>query len=301
MKIKDIREIVLNKDNFKSVQNYIDFGKIAVEFFHNVENYEAKITAINEHNYKFYQYKSDAGYTITRPVNERLFLNMELFEQGSRLLISILEDRLRLKGMHEDERLLFNNMVYTIQQCIGCSLDSLGQGEGNKAKKINGERFERFIIFLFKEMGFNASGGVQQVPIRVNGEEMFKMQYQHDLIISDQNGRERLIGSIKTSGKDRLDKIFIDKFLYNNLMNTSVPHIAIFLNDVQRNGKHPKFKINSTFLPGHFKGYTIKLCPLDGVFYCDLRPDMKYDEFLKQHIKRLDTLFCEDIWNLLIE
>ena len=139
------------------------------------------------------------------------------------------------------------------------------------------------------------------LPIRVNGEEMFKMQYQHDLIISDQNGRERLIGSIKTSGKDRLDKIFIDKFLYNNLMNTSVPHIAIFLNDVQRNGKHPKFKINSTFLPGHFKGYTIKLCPLDGVFYCDLRPDMKYDEFLKQHIKRLDTLFCEDIWNLLIE
>ena len=37
--------------------------------------------------------------------------------------------------------------------------------------------------------------------------------------------------------------------------------------------------MSATFLPGHFKGYTIKLNPLDGVYYCDIRPNMQTDPF----------------------
>ena len=59
------------------------------------------------------------------------------------------------------------------------------------------------------------------------------MNYQHDLIVSEEE-EYKIFGTIKTSSKDRLDKIFIDKFLYNKLSNTQVPHIAIILNDVQR-------------------------------------------------------------------
>ncbi|MEI3140881.1 MAG: hypothetical protein V8S34_04585 [Lawsonibacter sp.] len=102
------------------------------------------------------------------------------------------------------------------------------------------------------------------VPVVVDGQELFRMSYQHDLIV-ESGGQLRAIGSVKTSSKDRLDKIFIDKFLYNKLTNADTPHFAIFLNDVQRKGREPHFGVNTTFLSGHFKGYTVKLNPLDGV------------------------------------
>ena len=50
---------------------------------------------------------------------------------------------------------------------------------------------------------------------------------------------------------------------------------------------------------GHFKGYTIKLNPLDGVYYCDLRPVMKTDEALKKQISTLDNLLVNDIWKFM--
>jgi len=121
---------------------------------------------------------------------------------------------------------------------------------------------------------------------------------QHDLII-EKDLDVRAIGSVKTSSKDRIDKIFVDKFLHNKLTNIFTPHFAVFLNDVQRNGKEPHYGINSTFLTGHFKGYTIKLNPLDGVYYCDLRPIMKTDKIIQSHISTLDCLFTEDIWKFI--
>ena len=59
------------------------------------------------------------------------------------------------------------------------------------------------------------------------------------------------------------------------------------------------FSINQTFLRGHFKAYSVLMSPLDGVYYCDLRPVMKEDPFLKKEIKRLDELICKDIWRLI--
>lgn len=69
-------------------------------------------------------------------------------------------------------------------------------------------------------------------------------------------------------------------------------------NDVQRKGKMPQYSVNTTFLTGHYKGYTVKLNPLDGVYYCDLRPVMIEDAFLRRGIRSLDCLLVEDIWNL---
>jgi len=115
------------------------------------------------------------------------------------------------------------------------------------------------------------------------------------------NAELKAIGSVKTSSKDRIDKIFIDKFLYSKLTNTMLPHIAIFLNDVQRKQtrQENQYGISATFLPGHFKGYTVKLNPLDGVYYCDIRPNMRTEPILKDHIQTIDYFFCTDLWNLL--
>ena len=111
----------------------------------------------------------------------------------------------------------------------------------------------------------------------------------------------KIIGSVKTSSKDRIDKIFVDKFLYNKLTNTAIPHIAIFLNDVQRKKarQENQYSINTTFLSGHFKAYTIKLNQLDGVYYCDIRPNMITDSLLSQHIQTIDCFFYDDLWRLL--
>jgi len=98
------------------------------------------------------------------------------------------------------------------------------------------------------------------------------------------------------STKDRIDKIFIDKFLYNRLTGAETPHFAIFLNDIQRKGKEGKYGINATFLSGHFKGYTVKLNPLDCVYYCDIRPNMLTEDILKDHIRTFDHLLFSDIW-----
>ena len=125
----------------------------------------------------------------------------------------------------------------------------------------------------------------------------FAMSYQHDLIVE---GSElvKAIGSVKTSSKDRIDKIFVDKFLYNRITGTDTPHFAIFLNDVQRKGvkTENRYGVSATFLPGHFKGYTVKLNPLDGMFYCDIRPNMRTDPLLSQHIATIDRLFSSALW-----
>ena len=97
------------------------------------------------------------------------------------------------------------------------------------------------------------------------------------------------------------NKVFMDKFLYNRLTDTALPHIAIFLNDVQRKKtkRENVYGINSTFLPGHSKAYTIKLNALDGVYYCDIRPNMIEDTLLAKHIKTIDHFFYSDLWELI--
>jgi hypothetical protein len=57
-------------------------------------------------------------------------------------------------------------------------------------------------------------------------------------------------------------------------------------------GKHPIFS-------GHLKGYTIKLNPLDGVYCCDIRPNMQTDPLLRSHIQTIDHLFCTALWSFL--
>lgn len=176
-------------------------------------------------------------------------------------------------------------------------MDALPPGKSNKARKINGSLFENFVRLIIREIGIECNTGVVKVPVVVDGNKLFTMSYQHDLIVK-MGDELKMLGAIKTSSKDRLDKMFIDKFLYSRLTETQIPHIAIILNDVQRKKtrKDNKYGINSTFLPGHFKGYTVKLNALDGVYYCDIRPNMLVEEILKDHIKTLDHLLCDDIW-----
>ena len=228
-------------------------------------------------------------------MNSRLFLSQEDFVQAKGEFSYILQHVRDIRG-DLARRQLLNRFIYTCQQSIGAALDALPAGKSNTARKINVDLFERYIRVILTTIGVSVHDGVVPVPVVVDGQELFRMSYQHDLIV-ESGGQLRAIGSVKTSSKDRLDKIFIDKFLYNKLTNADTPHFAIFLNDVQRKGREPHFGVNTTFLSGHFKGYTVKLNPLDGVYYCDLRPNMETDPILSSQIRSLDHLLTEDIWN----
>jgi len=298
MKIKQLISIATDKSKFNTVEDYIEFSLKYLEYVE--KNIQAIIVSQNENNYCFYQYAKEANFQITRPINTNLMLSIDNFEQISKDYLYILENVRNINKRKSFFRKVINNTTYTLQQSIGATLDALPAGKSNTARKFNGDLFENFIRLLLQRIGINCRSGVVKVPVKVQNKEIFKMSYQHDLII-ERDEKIKIIGSVKTSSKDRIDKIFIDKFLYNKLTETQTPHIAIFLNDVQRKKtkKENKYGINSTFLPGHFKGYTIKLNPLDGVYYCDIRPNMKTEEILKDHIKTFDKLIITDIWKLI--
>jgi hypothetical protein len=294
MKIYNLLDKSCNKDNFRSLSDFISFACSYLEFIQN--NLQAVIVSKNENHYQFFQYKQEATFNVTRPINSRLMYKLENFEANSQEFLTI------LKNVKESDssinREIINRTIYSAQQCIGATLDALPANKSNIARKINGDLFERFIRLIIAEIGVEVSQETISVPVFVDDEIAFNMNYQHDLIIKS-NSETKAIGSVKTSSKDRLDKIFIDKFLYNKLTDTDTPHFAIFLNDVQRKGQEGKYGINATFLPGHFKGYTVKLNPLDGVYYCDIRPNMLTEKILKEHIKTFDHFIFSDVWDFL--
>ena len=298
MKLKKIVGMATNKDNFTDLKGYVDFCKIYLDYVS--ENLQAIIVSQNENYYNFFQYGKDGDYQITRPINSNLMYNMRSFSKIGKEFLKLLKAAKKISSKNGEQRKILLDSVYTIQQSIGAALDGLPAGRSNTARKLNGDLFENFIRLIIREIGIDCRAGVVQIPVVVNGEKLFDMSYQHDLIVEEKD-KVKVIGSIKTSSKDRIDKIFIDKFLYTKLTETLIPHIAIFLNDVQRKNtsRENEYGINSTFLPGHFKGYTIKLNPLDGVYYCDIRPNMKTEKILKEHIKTFDYLICEDIWKFI--
>jgi len=298
MNLNQIVNNAKDKSQFKDLKGYINFCTDYLKYVS--DNLQAVIVSQNENHYCFYQYDKSGDFQISRPINSKLMYNTNDFEKTAVEYQKILKGLKGSKTNDKSIREIINNSTYTIQQSIGAALDALPAGKSNTARKLNGDLFENFIRLIIKEIGIECRTGVIQIPVMVNGEKQFDMSYQHDLIVDKEN-EIKLIGSIKTSSKDRIDKIFIDKFLYNKLTEKQTPHIAIFLNDVQRKNtkKENEYGINATFLPGHFKGYTVKLNPLDGVYYCDIRPNMITEAILKDHIKTFDNLIVEDIWNLI--
>jgi hypothetical protein len=295
MNLIDILDYATDKKRFSNLGGFIDFCTHYLAYID--KHLQAKIISKNENHYQFFQYDNWGSYQITRPINSNLFYSIADFERRKKSFSEILKNAKGLDKKDAEVRETINRTVYTIQQSIGASLDALPPGTSNKARKINGDLFEHFIRLIIREIGIECNSGVVQVPVIVNGNPLFNMSYQHDLIVK-KGDNLKMLGTIKTSSKDRLDKMFVDKFLYSRLTETTIPHVAIILNDVQRkkSKKENEYGINATFLPGHFKGYTVKLNPLDGVYYCDIRPNMRTETILKDHIKTFDNLLTEDIW-----
>jgi len=133
------------------------------------------------------------------------------------------------------------------------------------------------------------------------------MSYELDLVFSRDKvivtgetkfiHASEVVGSVKTTSKDRIDKIFLDKYLLAKLLGRNVPVVAIFLHDVQRARRGNNiFGVNSTFKSNHFLGYTVALSRLDSVYYVDPRPEMLVNERLREQIYDFQRFLVRDLW-----
>lgn len=293
---KELMEYAAVRGHFRTLRNYADFALAFLDFAK--QGLQARIVCQNEPAYQFFQYREECHWNISRPVNANLFFDANEAEAAFRTFFDLFG--MATDGVHPAPaaRTTFLRAVYTMQQAIGAALDALPAARVNQAKKMNGDLFEHLVRLLFAAFGIDCRADSLALPVADDaGRELLRMKYQHDLVVRDRTGGIALLGSVKTSSKDRIDKIFVDKMLFNRLSGRDIPYIAVFLNDVQRakTSAPGRYQVNSTFLTGHFKAYTIRLAPLDGVFYCDLRPAMKTDPFLASHIRSIDELFFDDL------
>ncbi len=298
MTLKKLVARAADKEKFSKLEDFIGFAKIFIEFA--ATGLQAVIVSRNEPHYNFWQYKKDGHFNVSRPINSTLMYSASEAAAAFSNFLPLLASIRDTANDNAAQREILNRTIYTLQQCIGIALDGLPSGKSNTARKINGDLFERLIRLALLRSGVPCTTGMVKVPVKVDGEVAFEMNYQHDLIIS-QGELVKAIGSVKTSSKDRLDKVFMDKFLFNRLTSAHVPHVAIFLNDVQRKNtvNEREYGVSGTFLPGHFKAYTVKLNPLDGVYYFDIRPNMRTEPIVKDHIRTFDHFLVSDVWRFL--
>ncbi len=104
-----------------------------------------------------------------------------------------------------------------------------------------------------------------------------------------------IVVSVKTTSKDRMGKMFMDKILLERFVGHNLKVIGIFLNDVQRKGEND---ISFTLVSGLFMVYNKFITQLDGIYYLDPPPNAIKEPYNK-HIKSFSKLITEDIEILL--
>jgi hypothetical protein len=315
--VKQLQSLLLGGTAFSDLQSYGDFTQSFLELAK--DRIRTRIVSPTTPNYIFYQYDSAHANRITRPVNIDLFVE-EPAQFQSRLknfhdILEILRAAQTDKAAAVARRKLdvgeLDRIVYTTQQAVGCIGDSLPNA--NQSRKRIGMIFEKLIQLIIREVGVSCEPRTVNIPLP--GHPGRKMSYQLDLVFSRGQAivakeqrviaDNEIIGSVKTTSKDRFDKVFLDKFLLSRLLGRDVKVIAIFLHDVQRavrkQGKssgQDLFGVNTTFKSNHFLGYTLALNPLDGVYYVDPRPIMAKDPDLAREISTLSRFISQDLWLL---
>ncbi len=310
--LNDLQESVCDSSAFSG---FPDYYKMCECFLDILSSYNlTKIVSPSHQNYIFFQYDKEYGHKITRPLNTNLFINnLTEFKTEYERFINFLGDIKREQGAINEKKEYkkyidsksINKVVYTVQQSIGSIGDSFENP--NQSRKRVGQLFEKMLKLIIQELGLECEPRTVNIPIP--NYKGYEMSYELDLVFSRKKAiltseskyihEKEIVGSVKTTSKDRIDKIFLDKFLLTKLLGRDVPVIAIFLHDVQRAKRGTSiFGINSTFKTNHFLGYTVALNKLDGVYYVDPRPEMTTNDRLREQIKDFQLFLLRDLWEL---
>ena len=281
-------------------QNLQEFSDVTQRVLSHIENVVTGQKKIKDY---FIYSSSSAGTTkYTRPINRRLFfLNSQEFKENFDLFIRILHEVESGKTDFDDESYFaIDSVTYTIQQSIGIGLDLLVNP--NSARKHMGNRFEELIRLIVSELGIAHKKIVLKIPYSDDKKDIYSCET--DLVFSpfktvksnssyiDPN---EVVVSLKTSSKDRMGKIFIDKLLMREFVGHNVKVVGIFLNDVQRKETE---QISYTFVSGLFMVYTKFLTQTEGMYFIDLPPITRREPHSK-YIFPFSKFIIEDIWTLI--
>lgn len=310
--IPDLQVSVQDNSAFGELKDYFAICSAFLQVMQ--KDKPTRIVSPSQSNYIFYQYAPSHGHKITRPLNSNLFFeDVADFKDAFERFVAFLSDLKKHQDAVADQKEKqsyiaskeINKVIYTVQQSIGCIGDSFENA--NQSRKRIGQLFENFIKLIIQEVGLDCEPRTINIPIP--DFPGYEMSYELDLVFSRNKAivasetkfinHSEIVGSVKTTSKDRIDKVFLDKYLLTKLLGRNIPVIAIFLHDVQRAKRGESiFGINSTFKTNHFLGYTVALNKLDGVYYVDPRPEMLVNERLREQIHDFQKFLVEDLWKL---
>ena len=282
-------------------EHFSEFEEIALK----VLNYMPNVLSgyHQKNSYRIFSSNIAGTKKFVRPINFDLFyFDPNEFEKQlkvfKRTLLMIKNRELEFKP---DEKENINNTLYTIQQAIGAGLDLLV--DSNSARKHAGNRFEELIKALFNEIDISNKKTVLQIPYETDeGEKVYKCE--NDLILSPFKkvksststlSEREIVVSIKTTSKDRMGKMFIDKMLLERFVGHEQKVIGILLNDVQRKASD---NISYTLVSGLFMVYTKFLTELEGIYYLDPPPNANKEPY-NAHMKPFSELITKDVFELL--
>jgi hypothetical protein len=310
--LDDLQASVIDKSAFGELTHYLTLSHTFLALLEKTQ--PTRIVSPTHHNYVFFQYGGAHGHRITRPLNTDLFIEKaDSFKTAFERFIAFLSDLKKLERAIVDhaakrgylESNEINKVVYTIQQSVGSIGDSFDNP--NQCRKRVGQLFENLVKLIIREVGLECES--RRVTVPIPGHPDCTMAYDLDLVFSRDKAiitseteliqPAEVVGSVKTTSKDRIDKVFLDKYLLTRFLGRDIRVVAIFLHDVQRARQgNSIFGINSTFKSNHFIGYTMALNRLDGVYYVDPRPEMVTDERLRGEIDSFQYFLTQDLWGL---
>jgi hypothetical protein len=310
--LADLQASVQDKSAFGQLADYAALGHSFLAFL--TRRPPTRIISPSHPNYIFFQYDRASSHRITRPLNTNLFIESPVeFERAFERLITFLGDLRRYEASAIERRgrrkyvesKEISRVIYTAQQIIGSIGDSFDNP--NQSRKRIGQLFENLVRLTIQEVGLECEPRSVNIPLPDN--PGLAMSYELDMVFSRNKAilasetqfiqPAEIVGSVKTTSKDRLDKIFLDKYLLTKLLGRPIPVVAVFLHDVQRAARGESiFGINSTFKSNHFLGYSIALNRLDGVYYVDPLPEMATDSRFREQISDFQQFLVRDLWTL---
>lgn len=292
--------IPLDKDLQQYKATLDDFGNIT----RRVLQYLPNVIGVPEEKNNYLIYSSQIAGTVkfVRPINKTLFISkLADFDVKFYVLREILVKIRNGESVAPNEKNIIDKTIYTIQQSIGAGLDLLVNQ--NSARKHVGNRFEELVKVIFTEIGVANKKIVLQIPYETDeGVKTYKCE--NDLIISpfsevksssESLNEKEVVVSVKTTSKDRMGKMFIDKILLERFVEHPQKVIGIFLNDVQRKETD---NVSFTLVSGLFMVYSKFLAELEGVYYLDPPPNASKKPY-SNYMKQFSELITSDLSKLL--
>ncbi len=292
--------MTLDEDLQKVKQNIDQFGDITKRVLHHMPN--VLNASEIKGNYKISTSNIAGTVKYIRPVNITLFISdVHLFDNSFIKLKEVFQKIKHDEKIDQADKDCIDKTLYTIQQSIGVGLDLFVAQ--NSARKHVGNRFEELIKVVFTEIGIVNKKQVLQIPYETDeGQKIYKCENDlilspHEKVRSTNNSLDEreIVVSAKTTSKDRMGKMFIDKILLERFVEHPQKVIGIFLNDVQRKNHN---NISYTLVSGLFMVYTKFLTQLQGIYYLDPPPNALKKPY-SNHIKKFSELITSDIKTLL--